>query len=135
MSASATPALIRPGVELLEDVPGSGALVERRSFYDVRLRIWLSHGDPIRWSTPWGLVDRARIEDDGTTLFTSLRVDREFMFAGLFYGVEGMRVGGLRRLRVAPHLAYRQAGVPGVVPPNALLTVEVTVLARREEVA
>jgi len=89
----------------------------------------------MRWSTPCGRVDRARIEDDGTTLFTSRRVDREFMFAGLFYGVEGMRVGGLRRLRVAPHLAYRQAGVPGVVPPNALLTVEVTVLARREEVA
>lgn len=122
---------MRPGVELLEDAPGLGPLVEKKVFYDFRLRMWLSRGDPIRWTKPWGLFDRARIEDDGTTLFTSLRVDREFMFGGLFYGVQGMRVGGTRRIRVAPHLAYREAGVPGVVPPNALLVVEVQVLSER----
>jgi hypothetical protein len=122
---------MKPGVDLLEDVPGLGARVEKKVFYDFRLRMWLSRGDPIRWSLPWGLCDRARIEDDGATLFTSLRVDREFMFAGLFYGVEGMRVGGTRRIRVAPHLGYREAGVPGVVPPNALLTVEIHVVAER----
>jgi hypothetical protein len=122
---------LKPGVELLEDVPGVGAPVEKKVFYDFRLRMWLSRGDPIRWSEPWGLYDYARIEDDGTTLFTSLRVDREYMFAGLFYGVEGMRVGGTRRIRVAPHLAYREAGVPGVVPANALLTVEIHVVAER----
>jgi FKBP-type peptidyl-prolyl isomerase-like protein len=93
--------------------------------------MWLSHGDPVRWAEPWGLADRARIEDGGTTLFTTLRVDRVFMFAGLFHGVEGMRVGGRRRLRVAPHLAYREAGVPGVIPPNALLTVEIEVVSQR----
>ena len=93
--------------------------------------MWLSRGDPVRWAVPWGLVDRARIEDEGTTLFTTLRVDREFMFAGLFYGVEGMRVGGTRRLRIAPHLAYREAGMPGIIPPNALLTVEIEVVAQR----
>ena len=93
--------------------------------------MWLSRGDPVRWTDPWGLVDHARIEDEGTTLFTTLRVDRVFMFAGLFYGVEGMRVGGSRRLRVAPHLAYREAGVPGVIPPNALLTVEIEVVSQR----
>jgi FKBP-type peptidyl-prolyl isomerase-like protein len=93
--------------------------------------MWLSRGDPVRWSEPWGRVDRARIEDDGTTLFTTLRVDRVSMFAGLFYGVEGMRVGGRRRLRVAPHLAYREAGVPGVIPPDALLTVEIEIVSQR----
>jgi len=122
---------MRPGVELLEDTPGLGALVEKKVFYDFRLRMWLSHGDPIRWTQPWGLYDRGRIEDDGTTLFTSLRVDREYMFAGLLYGVEGMKVGGTRRIRVAPHLAYRETGVPGVVPPNALLIDEGQVLSER----
>jgi len=122
---------MKPGVEVLDDAPGLGPLVEKKVFYDFRLRMWLSRGDPIRWSQPWGLYDRGRLEDDGTTLFTSLRVDREYMFAGLFYGVEGMRVGGTRRLRVAPHLGYREDGIPGVVPPNALLTVEVHVLAER----
>ena len=120
---------MREGVEVLEDAPGLGALVERHARYDFRIRIWLSRGDPIRWSHAWGPVDRARLEDDGATLFTSLRVHRQDMIAGLFYGVEGMRVGGTRKLRVAPHLAYRETGVPGVIPPNALLTVEVTVLS------
>ena len=122
---------MKPGIELLEEIPGVGAPVEKKVFYDFRLRMWLSRGDPIRWSTPWGLYDRARIEDDGATLFTSLRVDREYMFAGLFYGVEGMRVGGTRRIRVAPHLAYRETGVPGVIPSNALLIVEIHVVSER----
>jgi hypothetical protein len=116
---------------VLEDVPGDGDLVQRHVYYDVRLRMWLSRGDPVRWSQPWGILAQARVEDDGATLFTRLRVHREYMFAGLFYGVEGMRVGGTRRLRVAPHLAYREVGVPSVIPPNALLTVEVQILDAR----
>lgn len=120
---------MRPGVELLEDVPGTGAFVERHKDYNFRLRIWLSRGDAVRWARLWGQNDRGRLEDDGATLFTSLRVDRECMFAGLFYGVEGMKVGGRRRLRVAPHLAYREGGVPSVIPPNALLTVDVEALS------
>lgn len=124
---------MKPGVKLLEDVPGAGAPVVKGVFYDFRLRMWLSRGDPIRWSEPWGLYDRGRSEDDGATLFTSLRIDREFMFAGLFYGVAGMRVGGTRRIRVAPHLAYGEGGVPGVVPPNALLTIEIHIVAKREQ--
>jgi hypothetical protein len=122
---------MKPGVEVLEESPGAGPPVQRHVYYDVRLRMWLSRGEPVRWSRPSGLLNYARLEDEGTTLFTRLRVDRECMFAGLFYGVEGMRVGGIRRLRVAPHLAYREAGVPGVIPPNALLTVEVLVVDER----
>jgi FKBP-type peptidyl-prolyl cis-trans isomerase len=45
--------------------------------------------------------------------------------------VEGMRVGGTRRLEIAPHLAYGDRGVPGVVPAGALLTAEVTMLEAR----
>ena len=58
----------------------------------------------------------ARLEDDGTTLITELRVDRRSLVNGLFYGVEGMRVGGMRQLEIAPHLAYGDRGVPGVIP-------------------
>ena len=71
------------------------------------------------------------MEDDGATLITDLRVDREFMFAGLFYAAHGMRISGTRKLRIAPHLAYGEAGIPGVVPRNALLTVGVEVLSQR----
>ena len=120
---------MRSGVDILEDEPGDGAEVLRHRYYDVRLRMWLNRGDPVRWKKGLGLYGQSQIEDDGTTLFTSLRVDRIDMFAGLFYAIEGMRVGGRRKIRVAPHLAYGEEGVPDVIPTNALLTVEVTVLS------
>ena len=123
---------MRSGIELLEDLPGEGPPIERRHVYRVRLRMWLNHGDPIRWQTPWGRLDDSMLEDDGHTLITALRVDRHSMFNGLFYGVDGMRVGGTRKLRIAPHLAYGESGVPGVVPPHALLVAEIAIL---EEVA
>jgi FKBP-type peptidyl-prolyl cis-trans isomerase len=50
---------------------------------------------------------------------------------GLFYGVEGMQVGGTRRLEIAPHLAYAERGVPGSIPANALLVAEITILESR----
>jgi FKBP-type peptidyl-prolyl cis-trans isomerase len=39
-----------------------------------------------------------------------------------------MHVGGMRRLEIAPRLAYGERGVPGIVPPNAVITAEITVL-------
>ena|SRR5258705_5178691 len=122
---------MRPGVELVSEETGSGVAVQKQAFYHVRLRMWLSHGDPVRWSAPWGLVDRARVEDDGATLITDVRIDRVFLIAGLFYGVQGMRVGGTRTLRIAPHLAYGEAGLPGTIPANALLTAEISILSER----
>ena len=59
----------------------------------------------------------------------NVRIDRRSLVAGLFYGIQGMRVGGLRRLEIAPHLGYGDRGVPGIIPPGALLVAEVCVLS------
>jgi FKBP-type peptidyl-prolyl cis-trans isomerase len=76
-----------------------------------------------------GPVGTARLEDDGETLITEVRIDRRSLVNGLFYGVKGMRVGGMRRLEIAPHLAYGDRGVPAVIQANAVLTAEITILA------
>ena len=116
------------GLTLLGDVPGSGAPVRRQHHYRIRLRLWLNQGQAVRWQMAWGPVGIARLEDDGATLITEVRIDRRSLVNGLFYGVEGMHVGGMRRLKIAPRLAYGERGVPGIVPPNAVITAEITVL-------
>jgi FKBP-type peptidyl-prolyl cis-trans isomerase len=74
-------------------------------------------------------VGIARLNDDAETLFTEMRIDRHQLANGLFYGMDGMRVGGTRRLEVAPHLAYGERGVPDVIPPGAVVRAEISVLA------
>jgi hypothetical protein len=121
---------LRSGVTLLVDVPGTGELVRRQQRYQIRLRLWLRHGDVVRWTAASGPVGRAWLEDDGTTMVTEVRIDRRSLLNGLFYGIEGMRVGGTRRLEIAPHMGYGDRGVPGVIPAGAVLTAEITVLAQ-----
>jgi len=120
---------MRSGIDVLADIPGIGSQLQRHEWYEIRLKMWLHRGDPVRWSAPWG-TSPASLEDDGTTLRTRIRVDREQLIAGLFYGCEGMRVGGKRKLRIAPHLAYREEGIPGVIPPAAMLIAELEVVSQ-----
>jgi hypothetical protein len=124
------PRPIRTGVTLLVDVPGDGEPVLRQHNYRIRLRLWLNRGDPVRWTTAGGPVGKASLEDDGTTLMTEVRIDRRSLVSGLFYGIEGMRVGGTRRLEISPHMGYGEEGVPGIIPGAALLIAEVTILDR-----
>ena len=119
---------LRVGLTQLLDIPGNGEPVRRQHIYRIRLRLWMNRGEPVRWQTAWGPVGIARLEDKGETLITEVRIDRRSLVSGLFYGVEGMRVGGTRRLEIAPHLAYGERGVPGVIPERAVLAAEITIL-------
>jgi len=119
---------LRGGLTLLDEVIGTGEPVRRQQHYRIRLRIRLNRGDMVRWPVAWGSTDVARLEDEGETLITQVRVDRRSLISGLFYGIEGMRVGGLRRLEIAPHLAYGEKGVEGVIPAGAVLTADITIL-------
>lgn len=119
------------GIKLLSDTPGEGAAVERQHVYQVRLKMWLNGGEALRWDKPWGIIDRARLEDDSTTLVSDLRIDRENLIAGLFKGIEGMRIGGRRKLKISPHLAYGDMGIAGRVPPQAAIIAEIEFLEER----
>jgi hypothetical protein len=122
---------LRSGLTLLADFAGTGEPVRRQQRYLIRLRMWLHKGDAVRWQTASGPVGIARLEDNGETLITEVEIHRRSLVNGLFYGVEGMHVGGTRRLEIAPHLAYGERGVSGIIPANALLLAEITILESR----
>jgi FKBP-type peptidyl-prolyl cis-trans isomerase len=101
----------RGGVQYEDLREGLGALAERGCVVEIRYDLFLNRGD--------------KIQENHTTSF---RIGDRNVVAGLEYGIEGMRQGGERRVRVGPHLAYREKGVVGVVPPEAVLEFHVTLV-------
>jgi FKBP-type peptidyl-prolyl cis-trans isomerase len=111
-----------PGVERMEVtdlVVGDGAVAVPGRRVTVHYSGWL--------------YDPAQPEAKGKPFDSSRESGRPFGFAlgtgqviaGWDEGVQGMKVGGQRRLVIPHALAYGERGAGGVIPPNATLEFDV----------
>jgi len=106
------------GIEITDLTIGTGDEAQKDSCIAVNVRMFLRRGDEVSQSPfcgPRMVIDLGRRE----------------CIAGFRYGIPGMRVGGVRQILIPPHLAYGKEGIPGSIPPNALLRCEVELLEIR----
>ncbi len=106
------------GVKIEEIVVGTGTVAERGMTVVANVRIFLKRGEEVTAEYP--KVPRTVVD-----------LSKRETIAGLRYGIEGMRVGGRRKLVISPHLAYGAQGMGEYIPPNAVLTCDVELLEIR----
>ena len=105
----------------IEDlVDGGGAAATRGSQAEVLYTLWLY--DPREADNRGRKVDST--DQHGGVPF-SFRLGAGQVIKGWDLGVEGMKVGGKRRLVIPPLLGYGAHGAGGVIPPGATLLFEI----------
>ena len=106
------------GLKYVDLVVGTGRQAELGDTATVHYTGWLENGKQF---------DSSR--DRGEPF--SFRVGAGRVIKGWDEGVQGMKVGGKRRLIIPPDLGYGARGAGSVIPPNATLTFEVELLGLR----
>jgi FKBP-type peptidyl-prolyl cis-trans isomerase FkpA len=112
MSTITTPS----GLTIEELVVGSGADAMSGQKVSVHYTGWLTNGTKFDSS-----------KDRGDPFIFPL--GKGHVIKGWDEGVQGMKVGGRRKLTIPSALGYGARGAGGVIPPNATLVFEVELLA------
>jgi FKBP-type peptidyl-prolyl cis-trans isomerase len=103
------------GLQYIDLTVGTGATAHTGQNVTVHYSGWLENGKKFDSS-----VDR------GQPFSFPLGTGR--VIKGWDEGVQGMRVGGKRKLTIPSNLGYGARGAGGVIPPNATLIFEVELL-------
>ena len=103
------------GLQIEEIKLGDGDSAAAGQFVSVHYTGWLTDGTKF---------DSSKDRNDPF----QFPLGRRNVIAGWDEGVQGMRVGGVRKLTIPPQLGYGARGAGGVIPPNATLVFEVELL-------
>jgi hypothetical protein len=124
---------IAKGIELLKDIPGAGAAAEKGTVVTYNARFFLRKGDEVtrdaqsiaayRSYLTIRTIDGVELIDHTTTL------GKRQSIAGVEKSLYGMQAGGYREVLVSAHLGYGAVGVSDIIPPNAMLRIQLWVHA------
>ncbi len=110
-NAGTLPFGVRAGIRLQSETTGTGREARLGDSVTVAYTLTLNRGDVVQTMPSCTFV-----------------LGRRQVVAALEYGVIGMCVGGRRQYRAGSHLAYGEEGLPPIVPGNAVLVFDVTLL-------
>lgn len=116
MTMTTTPS----GLQYEDIVPGTGAVAQAGQYVSVHYTGWLYNN-----GAAGAKFDSSK--DRGQPFQFPLGAGH--VIKGWDEGVQGMAVGGTRRLVIPANLGYGARGAGGVIPPNATLLFEVELLA------
>ena len=106
------------GLVYEDTVVGEGAEAKAGQQVTVHYTGWLTNGSKF---------DSSKDRNDPFEFSLGMRQ----VIGGWDEGVQGMKIGGTRKLTIPPHLGYGARGAGGVIPPNATLVFEVDLLGLR----
>ena len=116
------------GLKLLEEREGEGVPANKGDRVVYNSRIYLTKGDEVLLNAKQvEHLPKDMIRVEGGVIFVNHKTllgSRQTM-AGVEHALMGMKVGGYRKVRISPHLAYRDKGIPGLIPPDAVLICEI----------
>ena len=116
------------GLKLLEEREGEGRQAEKGDRVVYNTRIFLSRG----YEVPLNDIQAKQIPKEmirvvaGVTFIDhTIVLGQRQAIAGIEHALLGMKAGGYRKVRISPHLAYRDKGIQDLIPADAVLIVEI----------
>jgi FKBP-type peptidyl-prolyl cis-trans isomerase len=103
------------GLQYIDQVVGTGEIAKAGQTVSVHYTGWLTNGKKFDSS-----VDRGQP--------FSFRLGVGQVIKGWDEGVQGMKIGGKRKLTIPSNLGYGARGAGGLIPPHATLVFDVELL-------
>jgi FKBP-type peptidyl-prolyl cis-trans isomerase len=116
------------GLKLLEEREGEGMPANKGDRVMFNMRLFLNKGDEVSLNETQAQYlpkEMIRVVDGATLIDRTIVLGRREAMAGVEHALMDMKVGGYRKVRISPHLAYRDKGIPDLIPPDAVLICEI----------
>ena len=114
------------GIKLLDEREGVRTPAKNGDRVIFNKRLFLNKGDkvPLNEKQAEHLPKETIREENGVTIVDrTIRLGQCEAIAGVEHALIGLKAGGYRKVSISPHLAYRDKGIPDLVPPDAVLIV------------
>jgi FKBP-type peptidyl-prolyl cis-trans isomerase 2 len=118
---------LKRGIKLLAEHEGIGEPVKKGDRVVYNLKMFLNRGEEVPLNerqAEYLSADRIRTREGIRFVDHCTVLGSREAIAGVEYALLGMRKGGYRKVRVSPHLAFREEGLPELVPAGAVLVIE-----------